>query len=80
MGDTFTVYSIFTSNVDYLSLSNFHFQVLGLFPLLILITMAATSHDFLLANLSGVTWKRRHMLVYVAYVLILLHVFLGAFH
>ena len=41
--------------------------------------LKATSHDFFLANLSAVTWKRLHMMVYVAYVLILLHVFLGAF-
>ncbi len=79
LGDTFPIYSIFTSNLDYFSLSNFPFQVLGFFALLILFSMAATSHDFFLANLSAVTWKRLHMMVYVAYVLILLHVVLGAF-
>ena len=79
LGDTFPIYSVFTSNLDYFSLLNFPFQVLGFFALLILFTMAATSHDFFLANLSAVTWKLLHMLVYVAYVLILLHVFLGAF-
>ena len=37
---------IFTSNLDYGSLTNFPFQVLGFLALLILFAMAATSHDF----------------------------------
>lgn len=41
--------------------------------------MASTSHDFWLANLGARTWKALHMLVYVAYFLVLAHVFLGAF-
>ena len=39
--------------------------------------MAATSHDFWLKNLSPYVWKTLHMLVYVAYFLIILHVLLG---
>ncbi len=39
--------------------------------------MAATSHDFWLANLSAPVWKSLHMNVYLAYVLLLLHVVLG---
>ena len=79
LGDVNPIYSIFTSNMDYNSLTNFPFQVLGFLALLILFIMASTSHDFFLANLSAKTWKRLHMLVYVAYVLIIAHVFLGAF-
>jgi nitrite reductase/ring-hydroxylating ferredoxin subunit len=41
--------------------------------------MASTSHDFFLGNLSAKVWKRLHMMVYVAYALIIAHVFLGAF-
>jgi nitrite reductase/ring-hydroxylating ferredoxin subunit len=41
--------------------------------------MASTSHDFFLNNLSARVWKRLHMMVYVAYTLIIAHVFLGAF-
>ncbi len=41
--------------------------------------MASTSHDFFLANLSAKVWKRLHMMVYIAYALIIAHVFLGAF-
>lgn len=79
LGDTNPIVSLFTSNLEYHSLINFPFQVLGFFALLILFAMAATSHDFFLKNLSSKVWKRLHMLVYLAYVLIILHVFLGAF-
>jgi sulfoxide reductase heme-binding subunit YedZ len=79
LGDVNPVYSVFTSNMDYGSLTNFPFQVLGFFALLILFIMASTSHDFFLSNLSAVVWKRLHMMVYIAYALIIAHVFLGAF-
>jgi nitrite reductase/ring-hydroxylating ferredoxin subunit/DMSO/TMAO reductase YedYZ heme-binding membrane subunit len=54
------------------------FQTLGLAALMILFVMAATSHDFWLANLTPRVWKALHMSVYVAYALIVLHVALGA--
>ncbi len=79
LGDENPIVSLFTSNLDYNSLTNFPFQVLGFFALLILFVMASTSHDFWLKNLSAKTWKRLHMLVYIAYALIIVHVFLGAF-
>jgi nitrite reductase/ring-hydroxylating ferredoxin subunit len=40
--------------------------------------MAATSHDFWLRNLSARVWKTLHMLVYIAYMLLVAHVALGA--
>ena len=79
LGNTNPIYAIFTSNMDYGSLINFPFQVLGFLALLILYVMAATSHDFWLKNLSAKTWKALHMMVYIAYGLIVMHVFLGAF-
>ncbi len=79
LGNVNPIVAVFTSNMDYLSLTNFPFQVLGFLALLILFAMASTSHDFYLKNLSPRTWKALHMLVYVAYALILLHVLLGAF-
>jgi len=79
LGNANPIYSLFTSNMDYDSLTNFPFQVLGFLALLILFVMASTSHDFFLANLSAKVWKRLHMMVYGAYVLIIAHVFLGAF-
>jgi nitrite reductase/ring-hydroxylating ferredoxin subunit len=46
--------------------------------LFILFLMAATSHDFWLANLSAPVWKSLHMLVYIAYALLILHITFGA--
>jgi nitrite reductase/ring-hydroxylating ferredoxin subunit len=54
------------------------FQPFGFFALVILLLMAATSHDFWLANLNAPVWKSLHMLVYVAYGLLVLHVTFGA--
>ncbi len=69
--------SVLVSNPRVDSLSQFPFQPLGLAALAILFLMAATSHDFWLANLSAPVWKSLHMMVYVAYALIVLHVALG---
>src|SRR5262249_17101654 len=69
--------SVLVSNTRYTSLANFPFQPIGLVPLIILFLMAATSHDFWLANLTAPLWKSLHMLVYVAYGLIIAHVTLG---
>jgi len=56
------------------------FQTFGLGALVILFFMAATSHDFWLANLGAPVWKALHMGVYAAYTLLVLHVALGALH
>ncbi len=63
---------------DLLSVRRFPFEFLGAAALGVLFLMAATSHDFWLKNLSPRTWKRLHMLVYVAYALLVAHVALGA--
>jgi sulfoxide reductase heme-binding subunit YedZ len=54
------------------------FELFGFVALLILFVMAATSHDFWLANLGARFWKWLHMLVYGAYVLLIAHVAFGA--
>ena len=77
LGNIHPVLSLFVSNTHYESLSKFPFEILGFFALVILFLMAATSHDFWLNNLTPYVWKRLHMLVYVAYFLIILHVMLG---
>lgn len=69
--------SLVTSNTNFSSLSAFPYQILGVLALLILFLMAATSHDFWLKNLGAPAWKRLHMLVYVAYGLLVMHVALG---
>lgn len=69
--------SLFTSNTNFFSLSGFPFQALGFFALIIFFLMAVTSHDFWLHNLSPKVWKTLHMFVYLAYLLIVMHVMLG---
>ena len=78
LGDTNALVSVFTSNQNYRSISDFPFQVLGFYALTILFVMAATSHDFWLKNLGPKVWKTLHMGVYIAYGLIVAHVVTGA--
>ncbi|MEL6638955.1 MAG: Rieske 2Fe-2S domain-containing protein [Bacteroidota bacterium] len=77
LGNRDPILSLFTSNLHYDSFANFPFQTLGFIALLILFLMAATSHDFWLKNLSPRIWKGLHMMVYLAYALLVLHVLLG---
>ena len=85
LGGVNPLVSIFTAyQVDYAipgegaRFANFPFEPFGLFAFLILFLMAATSHDFWLNILGASVWKTLHVLVYVAYGLILIHVALGA--
>jgi sulfoxide reductase heme-binding subunit YedZ len=68
----------FSPFLDPIQFAHFPFEALGFAGLCILFVMAATSHDFWLKNLGASFWKTMHMLVYVAYALVLSHVFLGA--
>lgn len=76
-GDTNPVLSIFKGSYLTPSVAGIPFQIFGFFALVILLLMAATSHDFWLANLSAPVWKSLHMLVYPAYALLILHVAFG---
>lgn len=78
LGDTPMLVSLLTNSGKATELSRFPFELLGLAALVILWLMAVTSHDFWLQFLSAPTWKALHMLVYVAYTLLLGHVALGA--
>ncbi|MBS1851526.1 MAG: ferric reductase-like transmembrane domain-containing protein [Acidobacteria bacterium] len=78
LGNVNPLVSLLVSNSRYNSLAQFPFQALGFLALLILFLMASTSHDFWLRNLTAPTWKRLHMMVYVAYGLLIAHVTLGA--
>ena len=78
LGSSSPLTSLFTSNTRFESVADFPFQQLGFAALLILFVMASTSHDFWLHNLGPRMWKRIHMLVYVAYALLIAHVALGA--
>jgi methionine sulfoxide reductase heme-binding subunit len=77
LGDRNPLVSLLTSNTRWGSLAHFPFQQLGAAALAILFLMAATSHDFWLANLTAPAWKRLHMSVYLAYALVVGHVALG---
>ncbi|HSB13882.1 MAG TPA: Rieske 2Fe-2S domain-containing protein [Bryobacteraceae bacterium] len=78
IGNVNPLVSLLISNRRFGSLADFPFQLLGFLALLILFLMAATSHDFWLRNLTAPIWKRLHMLVYLAYALLVAHVTLGA--
>jgi len=78
LGDTNPLVSVLSANSSWTSIAEFPFETLGLAALTILFVMAATSHDFWLRNLTAPVWKRLHMMVYVAYVLLIAHVALGA--
>jgi nitrite reductase/ring-hydroxylating ferredoxin subunit len=78
LGNINPILSLLISNQDFTSVADFPFQQLGFLAFLILFLMAATSHDFWLRNLTPPMWKRLHMLVYVAYALLVAHVTLGA--
>ena len=60
------------------SLGQFPFEPFGAIALVILFLMAATSHDFWLRNLGAWFWKLMHMLVYVAYGALIVHVSFGS--
>lgn len=77
LGNINPILSLFQSNVHYNSFSKFPFEVFGFFALIIFFLMAITSHDFWLHNLGPRIWKTLHMMVYVAYTLIIMHILLG---
>lgn len=78
-GNTPALISLFTANTHYGSFIFFPFQTLGFFALLILAAMAFTSHDFWLNFLTPSFWKALHILVYLAYGLVMMHVALGIY-
>jgi sulfoxide reductase heme-binding subunit YedZ len=78
LGDVNPLVSILIGSADARRVSQFPFELAGVVALGILFLMAATSHDFWLANLTAPVWKALHMLVYVAYGLLIAHVGFGA--
>ncbi len=68
---------LFTANTSYGQIAGFPFEIFGVIGLTILVMMAVTSHDFWLSFLTARVWKALHMLVYLAYGAIVLHVALG---
>jgi nitrite reductase/ring-hydroxylating ferredoxin subunit/DMSO/TMAO reductase YedYZ heme-binding membrane subunit len=59
-------------------LNGFPFIPFGIFSLLVLWVLAATSHDFWLSFLTPPVWKALHLFIYAAYAALVLHLGLGA--
>jgi sulfoxide reductase heme-binding subunit YedZ len=76
-GNRHPLVSLLTTSDGWLTVAGFPFHIAGLGALLILFVMAATSHDFWLRTLTAPVWKALHMFVYVAYVLLVVHVMFG---
>ena len=69
--------ALLSSNTSFGEIRGFPFEIFGIAALLILVLLAATSHDFWLSFLTPPVWKALHMSVYLAYALIVLHIALG---
>ncbi|ABD56040.1 Rieske 2Fe-2S domain-containing protein [Jannaschia sp. CCS1] len=69
--------ALLTSNTAFDQILGFPIEALGMFALFILLILAATSHDFWLSFLGAPLWKRLHLLIYLAYAIIVAHVALG---
>ena len=65
------------ANTSFGQLAGFPFEAFGIFALLCLLILAATSHDFWLKFLTAPVWKRIHYLIYAAYASVVAHVSLG---
>lgn len=69
--------AVLSANTSYGQLAGFPFEIFGVFALLVLVILAATSHDFWLKFLSPPLWKRLHYLIYPAYLCVVAHVSFG---
>ncbi|MEM7597743.1 MAG: Rieske 2Fe-2S domain-containing protein [Pseudomonadota bacterium] len=69
--------ALLTSNLAYDRVIGFPFESFGIFALLCLGVLAATSHDFWLKFLTPPVWKALHYLIYPAYAAVVAHVMLG---
>ena len=65
------------ANTSYGQLAGFPFEAFGIFALICLMVLAATSHDFWLKFLTPPVWKRLHASIYLAYIAVVAHVSLG---
>ncbi|WP_299597843.1 Rieske 2Fe-2S domain-containing protein [uncultured Tateyamaria sp.] len=65
------------ANSSFGQIAGFPFEIFGIFALVCLLILAATSHDFWLKFLTPPVWKRLHYLIYAAYFSVAAHVSLG---
>ena len=69
--------ALLSSNTAFGQVLGFPFETLGIFALIVLTILAATSHDFWLSFLTPPVWKALHLLIYPAYAAVVGHVALG---
>ena len=65
------------ANTSFGQVLGFPFEVFGIFALIVLAILAATSHDFWLSFLTPPVWKKLHLMIYPAYAAVIAHVALG---
>ncbi|MEM1361901.1 MAG: Rieske 2Fe-2S domain-containing protein [Pseudomonadota bacterium] len=65
------------SNTSYGQILGFPFEAFGIFALIVLAVLAATSHDFWLSFLTPPVWKGLHLMIYPAYAAVVAHVALS---
>lgn len=71
--------TVFYSNTSYANgVAGFPFEVFGIFSMLCLLVLAATSHDFWMKFLTPPVWKGLHYLIYPAYASAVAHVAWGS--
>jgi nitrite reductase/ring-hydroxylating ferredoxin subunit/DMSO/TMAO reductase YedYZ heme-binding membrane subunit len=70
--------ALLVADTSVAQLAGFAFVILGIGAFIILLVLAATSHDFWLAFLGPRIWKAIHMAVYAAYALVIGHIAFGA--
>jgi nitrite reductase/ring-hydroxylating ferredoxin subunit/DMSO/TMAO reductase YedYZ heme-binding membrane subunit len=77
LSDRHPVVSVLTADLIEGGAAVVPFQPLGFMALAIIVLMGATSHDFWLRTLTPPVWKSLHMLVYLAWMLLVAHVAFG---
>jgi nitrite reductase/ring-hydroxylating ferredoxin subunit/DMSO/TMAO reductase YedYZ heme-binding membrane subunit len=70
--------ALLSGNTSFDRVHGFPFEVFGIASLVVLLLLAATSHDFWLSFLTPPVWKALHMALYGGYFAAVLHVSLGA--
>lgn len=71
--------TVLSANTSYFNgVAGFPFEAFGIFALLVLLILAATSHDFWLKFLTPPVWKGLHYLIYPTYASVVGHVAFGA--
>ena len=66
-----------SSNTSFDQISGFPFEILGVFGLISLLILSATSHDFWMKFLTPPVWKSLHYLIYPTYAAVVGHAMLG---